>query len=458
MSRADLKSDSSKLDKMNDLIILNTSEKPVAFSTILAGVVMSVVSFTSTSCQDIRTGYSFWNHRYMTVMARFTLDQTNSSICLNSDCSITLINDLFIKKHASNTEIQIMTTLVPVGRITGNKHMTDKYIMLTWYFLSQKVDETWALFKIEREVHIMTGLCTNMLVEMNVMGSEWIDLITSEKHTLIESTGTSIPINYRLSSSLIRWIVQALESTTIESHFKAIIPVQHLHDLLPHDYIFSLDDTSLSLYTYLTNEWFNLIVAQNDSDEAVTIGQRHHLRMLTDIEYDNCYHVNASDDSELTDLTVKRSESAHQSNWYKQVFTTLAGAVMLTQVMNILSDSATNTPTALLTINLLVHLAQNLPPHFLLNALSEAPLYASTESRMTVSHSMNSMILLSFNFNPISTSTAAELSVRETVLPNSVTIHSSVKSESVTSLTQVVEEFHELWEDSGKHIKLSINK
>ena len=77
----------------------------------------------------------------------------------------------------------------------------------------------------------MTGLHTNMLIEMNVMSLEHIDLITSEKHTIIRFTETIILIDYKSSSSLIKQVVQTLELTMIASHSEVIISVQHLHDL-----------------------------------------------------------------------------------------------------------------------------------------------------------------------------------------------------------------------------------
>ena len=67
----------------------------------------------------------------MTVMTRFATDDVNSLICLDSDCLIMLINDLFIDKHTLGIEIQIMMTLVSVDEITGNKHMINKYIVFT---------------------------------------------------------------------------------------------------------------------------------------------------------------------------------------------------------------------------------------------------------------------------------------------------------------------------------------
>ena len=291
MSRADLKSDLSNFDELNDLIMSNNSKEPATFAFIPVDVEMSVITSTFFSCNNIETGCDFWNHKYMIVMTRFVINDTDLLICLDLRCSIMLIDDLFIKKYTLKTEIWVMTMLISVDKIIRNKHMTDKYIVLTWYFLSQKADETWALFKIKREVHIMTGLHTNMLVEMNVMSPKHIDLITLKKHVIIESTDTLILIDYKLSSSLIRWVVQALESTMIALHFKVIIPVQHLHDLSPHNYVFSSDDTFLLLYVHLINEWFNLIVDWNNTDEAVMIEQRHCLEMLMNIKYDNCYHV-----------------------------------------------------------------------------------------------------------------------------------------------------------------------
>ena len=131
-------------------------------------------------------------------------DSVNLLIYLDSECLVTLINNLFIQKYILNTEIQVMTILISVNQIIGNKHMINKYIMFTWYFSSQKADEIWVLFKIKRKVHIITDLYVDMLIKMNIMSLENIDLITSEKYMLIKFTDTSILIDYKVSNLLIR--------------------------------------------------------------------------------------------------------------------------------------------------------------------------------------------------------------------------------------------------------------
>ena len=64
-------------------------------------------------------------------MTRFTTKSVNSLICLDFECLITLIDNLFIQKYTLNAEIQVMIMLISVDKIAGNKHMTDKYIVLT---------------------------------------------------------------------------------------------------------------------------------------------------------------------------------------------------------------------------------------------------------------------------------------------------------------------------------------
>lgn len=58
--------------------------------------------------------YRFWNWHYATANAQFICNRTISSVCFNTDCIMTFIDQQFLKKQLLNTVIQQMPLLITV--------------------------------------------------------------------------------------------------------------------------------------------------------------------------------------------------------------------------------------------------------------------------------------------------------------------------------------------------------
>ena len=116
------------------------------------------------------------------------------SICLDTSCGITLIDQKFLEKHTSDLAIQTMGSPVAVRGISAMT--TSEYVILTLYLPGTGPDSP-AEAKLTHEAHIMNKLKANILVGMDIMEPEKIDISLLSKTAYIGSCKVSILINVR---------------------------------------------------------------------------------------------------------------------------------------------------------------------------------------------------------------------------------------------------------------------
>ena len=121
-------------------------------------------------------GYKFQKWCYITVQARLSQNSQTVSICLNTDCTASLINQGFLKEHASYAEVKKMTSLMKVQRLDFSSHSVRDYVKLNLY-LSANHDKTAV---IHYEIYIIDDLKVNVLIETDILISEQINILLSQ--------------------------------------------------------------------------------------------------------------------------------------------------------------------------------------------------------------------------------------------------------------------------------------
>lgn len=124
---------------------------------------------------------------HVTAKARLSDEATPESICLDTGCSVTLLDRTFSKSQNSNVKIRTMATPIPVRGIGSDKHMTSEYVIVPIYLVGDDVEAV-----VTREAHLVDGLCAKMLVGMDIMGPEQIDIITLKKQDVIGSCENAV--------------------------------------------------------------------------------------------------------------------------------------------------------------------------------------------------------------------------------------------------------------------------
>ena len=85
----------------------------------------------------------------------------------------------------------------------------------------------------------------------------------------------------------------------------------HHASLLDQDFLFKLTKAGLTLFTYLVNYHLEHIVIKNKSSEVIRISHNLQLRSLSEINFNNCYHINKDILTKITELATRKPRLTH---------------------------------------------------------------------------------------------------------------------------------------------------
>ncbi len=251
------------------------------------------------------------------MKARLSDTVTAEPICLDTGCSVTLLDKKFFESQGAPVPVCTMANPISVREIGSDKHMTSEYVVVPIYLLGKSVNGKPVEATFTREAHLVEGLKAKMLVGMNIMGPEQIDLITSKGQAVIGSCGdANISIEIRSKSSPVKRTIHARRAMVIPPHSKQPISIHHVRGLPERDFLFEPGPTAFTQYAHMVDSICSAILAQNDSDQAIHVVRNQRLGHITKIKYDGCYNV----DIDAADLAIQQPRSAHKSGWLKRLF------------------------------------------------------------------------------------------------------------------------------------------
>jgi len=137
----------------------NTEDDPVAnlaesLITIDTSSTFRIVQSTSPST-EMNTGYTFRNFHYAMALAKLAVHCIIDYICLNTGCSVSLIDRQFLLRNLPKVQIHKMATPINVRGIGANKHQTNEYVILPIYLPSRCAKEEVIAMTSPREIHII---------------------------------------------------------------------------------------------------------------------------------------------------------------------------------------------------------------------------------------------------------------------------------------------------------------
>ena len=349
---------------------------------------------------DVGTGHAFRNYHYAMAMAKLAQKCVLENICLDTGCSVSLIDRAWLKECLPEATIRKMASPITVRGLGSAKHQTDEYVILPIYFPGKSKDGTDITAKTApREIHLVDELKAKMLVGMDIMKPEGIDILTSRSSASISSCKVEVPVELKPKGRAVRQPVHARKAVDVPPHSQVLVPV-HFTGPLPdsRDFLFEPEEEShLSLYAHLVDSSLSAVLARNDSDLAVKIPRNHRMGMVAEADFDSCYHASSED---LADLAARQPRKEHQTSWIKRVFNKVVTASAI----------------ALLAV-------------------------AATSNQAGVPNQQDVVI-------PNQTGPTPELTVRHTssevVLPNGVTIHGGSPP-----IAKVANDFPKLWKEGG---------
>jgi len=162
------------------------------------------IKFT-TKREDIK-GYGFRGWRYATALTRLTSEEKDEPICLNTECTMSLVNKEFLMKQALKTTIKQMSSPIQVKGIGVKTHQCEKYMNLAIYLSGNKTRTT----VIEQEVHIVKDLKVKMLVSLDILSPEKIFIMMNNIKAVIKSCN-----NIRVPLTVHSWLTNQVKKTIL---------------------------------------------------------------------------------------------------------------------------------------------------------------------------------------------------------------------------------------------------
>ncbi len=241
-------------------------------------------------------GYGFRGWRYATANVKLSPNATTTqAICLDTGCTMTLIDRQFLMEQTPQVTIHQMPSPIPVRGLGSAVHNSDQYARVDIYLPGK--DGRTAV--ISREVHIVNDLRAKMLVGIDILAPEGVTMDLQRKVAIIGSCDNmKIPLVVMTKSA------NQVNHVVLFKHRTVIPPQSHLaiaviKPNLPHNHNFLFEpnchQADASVYAHIVNHNMSEVHVQNDGEISLTIPQKSHMRQVVEYEAEDCYLAKAED-------------------------------------------------------------------------------------------------------------------------------------------------------------------
>jgi len=270
------------------------------------------IKFTAKR-EDIKD-YRFRGWRYATALTQLTSEEKNELICLNTECTMSLVNREFLMKQALKTTIKWMPLSIHVKGIEAGTHQCEEYANLVIYLSGNKIRTA----VIEQEVHIVKDLKVKMLVDLNILSPEKIFIMMNNTEAVIKSCNNiRVPLTvHSQSANQVKKTILSEKTISISSRSYATVNVVKTSLSKNQDLLFKSEcqQRDSSVYAHIVDHTLLAVQVQNDTDMPLIILRKTHLSHVIEYEADGCYLAN------LKDAELAASIKVNWANWVRTCF------------------------------------------------------------------------------------------------------------------------------------------
>ena len=146
---------------VEDSIIDSTSTSPALKAKKAPSIIQS-------SALRNFNGMIFHNWHFCMMNVSFELKGIAALVCVNTDCTMSLIDQAFLKKMRPDIKVKHLTKVIPLREIGAAKHLSDKWVVLDLY-IQGYIDKLPAITYLTKEVHLVNNLKAKMLMGTNIL-------------------------------------------------------------------------------------------------------------------------------------------------------------------------------------------------------------------------------------------------------------------------------------------------
>ena len=201
-----------------------------------------------------------------------SLIDTNSAVCLDTGCGVTLVDRTWLARKLSSQKISAMLVLLKIRDIDASKQKAGNFALTTIYLPSIDKKSREVYVSINCKLHLVDGLKANMLMGNNVLCIEGFAINLSTSSTLIHSCGMKIDIDARQHSNFLKERALASAPIIMPSQSEALGAFQHIELPDSHDFLFHLfSQQHLTLYSHILDHTNLKIFVYNNANHAIKI-------------------------------------------------------------------------------------------------------------------------------------------------------------------------------------------
>ena len=160
-----------------------------------------------------------------------------------------------------------MIISISVKELEIIKHITDKYAIISFYFLKISNSDKSIKVVIIKNIHLVKDLKTKLLIENDILSSKQIDISSFTNSTYIECCEITIFITIKTEFRFQSESVLVIKTCIILFKSKCLISVHHMTFFSNRDFLFELTKTkNLFIYAYVTNFITSFILIRNEDN------------------------------------------------------------------------------------------------------------------------------------------------------------------------------------------------
>ena len=248
-------------------------DEPTAFHALPAII-------KSTAAPEAEPGFGFRNWRYMEVNIMLQPKGSVEQVCLDTGCTMSLVDREFLNKLLPNIVIQKLSTSITVRGIGSATHPCDEFVSLDIY-MPGMIKGKPHLAHIKRDFHIVVHLKAKMLLGMDLIRPEMIDTNIKRRVTTIGSCqGLEVPLYIKpRQGSKIKRVVRAKAKIVIQPHIVRNVDVKVANLPRERDLTFTPDQGNATseirqkgaIYAHMVDSNMTFVQIRNDSDDPLVV-------------------------------------------------------------------------------------------------------------------------------------------------------------------------------------------
>ena len=271
-----------------------TYELSHAFFSINRRVIQFVVRFDKAS-----SDYAFREYQYEQATIKLDNNSENIKICIDTDCSVTMIDRKFLTQLLSNVSVQKLASSISVRDVSDKIVKSDEFMLVSMTFDEVLKSEHATIDVIEAKMHLIDDFAVNILLTNDVIYSQDIKINFEKRRLTIikcESFRVSIEMFSRTTSHVKRTIRSRQTYILQFDDFAKIFVTYHDSFFDDKDFLFEFhcqydleyDD---DVYVHVVNSKLFKMLDRNATSQFITFARRARLNMIIEYNQVECYLI-----------------------------------------------------------------------------------------------------------------------------------------------------------------------